>query len=244
MPAETVEELYRRIAALTDVKPGAYVLDLGAGTGALAGPILRDGYRYLGVDGSDTMLRRFQFDSADLIQGDLLHLPMRDVSVDLVLAFRVFGVVRGWRHGVRECLRVLRSGGYLVAGRVVREEESIAEFIRNERNRMLRGAGIETVRPGAGDAEIEAELANAMEATPGIEVIDFSLQATPRQLIDQNLSGWRIAALTEGLKARLQTHLSRAVEERCGDLESLIDQPAGVRVGLYRKRGSGSASRD
>jgi SAM-dependent methyltransferase len=236
LPADLVEELHRRITAATELRTGAMVLDAGAGTGVLAGSLLRDGYRYLGLDASSEMLRRFHLETVDLLRADLRRLPLAGGCIEVVVAFRVFGVIRGWRHAVRECVRVLRPDGYLVAGRVVRDPGSIAEFIRSERNQLLHDAGIATERPGANDGEVDAELAGAMEQTAGIGTLEFTIETTPRQLVEQNLSGWRIAELDGGLRQRLRACLDEAVEARTGGLEVTVAQPAALKLGVYRKR--------
>ncbi|HTE86273.1 MAG TPA: class I SAM-dependent methyltransferase, partial [Dehalococcoidia bacterium] len=161
LPAEVMEALHWQIVDAAGLAPGAAVVDVGAGTGALAGPFLRDSFSYVGLDASGAMLRQFHaaYHRAlqavpQVVQADLLALPLQDSSFDLVLAFRVFGVVRGWRRGIRECLRVLRTGGHLIAGRVERGPGSLHEIVRSERNRLLEQAGSQTRRPGGDDSAV------------------------------------------------------------------------------------------
>jgi SAM-dependent methyltransferase len=235
LPAGVANELEHRIVAATRVSPGAAVLDVGAGTGVLAKPFLRDGYRYTGIDGSAEMLRQFRAGEAALIQADLRAMPLRDACVDVLLAFRVLGVVRGWRRGIRECLRVLRPGGYLLAGRVSRDPRSLFAFVRDERNRLLREAGIETERPGAGDGELMAALEADATLVGDLEPVEWTLTTTPRRLMEQNLSGWRIAELAETDRRDIWQALSVAVAARVGDLDQAIDESQTVGLSLFRR---------
>jgi SAM-dependent methyltransferase len=236
LPAEVLEECCRGIVEATGLRPGAMVLDAGAGTGVLAGSLVWQDYRYLGIDASPEMLRRFGWKSVDIVQGDLRRVPLVDGCIDLVVAFRVFGVVRGWRHAIRECVRALKPEAHLVAGRVARNSGSLADFIRVERNQLLREAGIATDRPGANDGEVELELSHTMEQTAGIGNVDFIVETTPRQLLDQNLSGWRISELDDGVRDRLRSRLAEIVKGRTGGLDVAVEQPAALQLDVYRRR--------
>jgi demethylmenaquinone methyltransferase/2-methoxy-6-polyprenyl-1,4-benzoquinol methylase len=104
----------RRAVAALDLAPGARVLDLACGTGDLCRELVSAGYRPVGVDRSDGMLKEASTD-APLVRADAERLPFLDASFD--------GVVCGFalRNFVeldpvfRACARVLRPGGRLVA---------------------------------------------------------------------------------------------------------------------------------
>jgi demethylmenaquinone methyltransferase/2-methoxy-6-polyprenyl-1,4-benzoquinol methylase len=89
-------------------------LDLACGTGDLCRELVSAGYRPVGVDRSDGMLKEASTD-APLVRADAERLPFLDASFD--------GVVCGFalRNFVeldmvfRACARVLRPGGRLVA---------------------------------------------------------------------------------------------------------------------------------
>jgi predicted TPR repeat methyltransferase len=73
-PFEGYSSNLERAVALADPAPGSSVLDLGAGTGALASRFLKLGSQVTGVDFSAEMLRRAQarFPQAAWLQADLL----------------------------------------------------------------------------------------------------------------------------------------------------------------------------
>jgi len=239
LPEEVLEVISLRIADATGIGPGSMVLEAGAGTGALAKALLRTGCRYVGVDASMAMLRRFRQDAANhgsLLQADLSALPLSDTSFDAVCAFRVFGVVPGWRRGAGECLRVLKPGGVLVIGGLNRDPNSLHTFVREERNRLLADAGIETGRPGASDEAILAVLSAVADMTANLEPVDWSEATTPLRQIEQDLSCGRIQTLSADRREQLRAALTVAVAARYGDLNTPLPERAGFVLHAFRVR--------
>jgi NAD(P)-dependent dehydrogenase (short-subunit alcohol dehydrogenase family) len=95
---------------------GTRILDIAAGAGALSGPAAERGATVLATDIAPGMVRRlaerlrpFRRCEAREMDGEALAVP--DASFDA--AFSIFGVMlfSDWRRGLREQVRVLRSGG-------------------------------------------------------------------------------------------------------------------------------------
>jgi ubiquinone/menaquinone biosynthesis C-methylase UbiE len=91
------------------------VLDVAAGTGALALAAARTGARVLATDFAPGMVARVAAAGlanvrAQVMDGQALELP--DASFDAV--FSIFGVIMfpDWRRGLSEMARVTRPGGY------------------------------------------------------------------------------------------------------------------------------------
>ncbi len=104
-------------AALAGVPltPASRVLDIAAGTGALALAAARTGAQVLATDFSPGMVARIAAKAvpnveARVMDGQALHLP--DAGFDAV--FSIFGVFMfpDWRKGLAEMARVTRPGGY------------------------------------------------------------------------------------------------------------------------------------
>jgi SAM-dependent methyltransferase len=104
--------------------PGRRALDLGCGAGRNAVPLARLGWRVLGLDLSWPMLAAAAPRARDKGLDDRLHLslspmdelPVRDRSVDLVIAHGVWNLARSsaeFRRAVREAARVVKPGGAL-----------------------------------------------------------------------------------------------------------------------------------
>ena len=132
--------------------PGALVLDLGCGTGAVLEPLRRRGYRPLGLDVRPEGLASVRARDPDawVVQAEADHLPLRDGSVDAVLALDVLEHVDD-RAVLAEVARVLRPGGLLIAAVPAyswlwsRRDEDAAHLRRYGRRRLervLREAGL------------------------------------------------------------------------------------------------------
>ncbi len=146
----------RRAWELAAVPPGGTVLDIAAGTGALALVAARAGARVLATDFSPGMVESVRSHNlpnieARVMDGQALDLP--DAAFDA--AFSLFGVILfpDWRRGVAEMARVVRPGGVGCLGTWRRPEGAAANLLLAD----LVGAmfpRVEASPPLAGMAEL------------------------------------------------------------------------------------------
>ena len=113
------------------------VLDVGCGTGALAGYVLDSlpACKLTGVDISPEMLRQARVrlgDTATFMPGDAEKLPFGDGAFDVVIMNAVFHHCPDPRRAAFEAWRVLATGGVLVLG-----EEWSRQPVRAVSNAML-----------------------------------------------------------------------------------------------------------
>jgi len=98
------------------------VFEPGIGTGRIAIPLAKRGYRITGVDISEEMLA---FLKKRLIssgkswrlfyqRGDVTRLPFPDETFDMAIATHLFYFIRDWRRAADEILRVVRKGKPIV----------------------------------------------------------------------------------------------------------------------------------
>lgn len=111
----------RRVRTMVEFlqpSPGERILDCGCGMGFYLKVLsVIEKAHYFGLDGDARALRFAQqaLDGrgADLVRGDVLHLPYADASFDKVLLTEVLEHLTDDRQGLAELRRVLRRGGTL-----------------------------------------------------------------------------------------------------------------------------------
>lgn len=103
----------RRTILALGLRPGNLVIDLACGTGDLAREAVRAGGRVVGVDFSAGMLRRAAARriGCHLVRGDALRLPFPDGSCDAVVSGFALRNFVHLKRALRECARILKSGG-------------------------------------------------------------------------------------------------------------------------------------
>lgn len=95
---------------------GRRALDAGCGSGAGSEFLVRAGARVVSLDVAPRNLRRMAAARMDVSLQSVLRLGIRSGSVELVHCVGVLHHTPDPREGLRECCRVLRTGGLLVLG--------------------------------------------------------------------------------------------------------------------------------
>lgn len=115
---------YRTVAR--EMGDAVRILELGAGTGRVTLPLLRDGHQVTALDAAPSMLERLQSAAHEagltealmVVEADMRKIPRPDASCDLVISpFNALMHLYDWRDLLacfREAHRVLRPGGAFV----------------------------------------------------------------------------------------------------------------------------------
>lgn len=94
------------------MRPGARVLEIGAGTGEQANELRRRGFDVVAIDVPSSNYAADR--SADVIDYDGRQIPLPDASVDIVFSSNTLEHVPDLAQMHREIARVLRPGGYCI----------------------------------------------------------------------------------------------------------------------------------
>lgn len=157
--------------AIAALKPGETVLDLGSGGGFdcfLAARQVGETGRVIGVDMTPDMISKARANAArsglgnvEFRLGEIEHLPVADVSVDVILSNCVVNLSPDKAQVYREAFRVLRPGGRLAISDVVAVKPLPAAVMDNLEAYCgcLAGAAtpaaLEEILAGAGFVEVD-----------------------------------------------------------------------------------------
>ena len=123
--------------------------------------------------------------SMRLVTSDVMHLPFRDASFDRVIAVHVLHLIDGWQQVLREALRVLRPGGFLLHCWDEGSRSSMSSMHAVWQKIVVEmGGSLE--RPGATSNQMVVELLQSWGLQPqSIRALTWEYVTTPRQGIER-----------------------------------------------------------
>jgi SAM-dependent methyltransferase len=184
--------------AIASLRAGEVVVDLGSGGGFdafLASPEVGATGRVIGVDMTPTMVSKARanaekgaFTNVEFRLGEIEHLPMADLTADVIISNCVINLSPDKPQVFREAFRVLKPGGRLAVSDVVASTE-LPEEMRNDPvlyagciagapllddlHAMLQAAGFQNIRVTPKDESREF----IKDWAPGRGVEDYVLSA-------------------------------------------------------------------
>ncbi|WGU92150.1 MerR family transcriptional regulator [Paenibacillus dendritiformis] len=143
------DSILDRVTREAAPRPGESGLELGVGTGNLAGRFLREGAAMTGIDQSDAMLEqcRGKYPAIRLLKGNLMAIPLADVAFDFIVSTYALHHLTDDQKEIafEEMGRLLRSGGRIViADLMFMDNEHRAAFL-DELNARGDKASVEAV---------------------------------------------------------------------------------------------------
>jgi len=146
LQAERAASLARRLEELLVLTGDERVLDVGAGTGAVAFALASRVREVVAVDADEAMAARARADAppnVEVVVADAERLPFEDFSFDLAASVRTLHHTRRPELVVAELARVTRPGGTILVADQLAPVDPLAAF---ELNRFERARDASTTR--------------------------------------------------------------------------------------------------
>ena len=189
IPLEAANRLGAAVAKMAG--DGARIVDLGGGAGRISIPVAAC-LDTIAVDIEPHMLRASRALATErgvsigLCVGTVLQLPFADDQFDAVLITNVLHQVEKWRDALTEATRILKSGGVLIMGRDILDEDSCAGRLRQQ-SRLITGRLAPEMLPtdAAGPALFQHLQAMGGQGGPPVTACSWTEPLSPRQVLDR-----------------------------------------------------------
>lgn len=220
------------------------VLDLGAGTGRVGRAFVEEGDRYIGVDSSLEMLRRFRLQAGQsngrapvLVQALGEQLPFPDASVDVVLLMHVLSSAGNWRGLLEEARRIARPGGVLIVGQTSGPESGVDARMKGHVAEILRDLS-QAADPPKGRREKAIEwLEVAAAHYRRVIAASWHSERSPRMFLERHRTGHRFAALPATVQEEVLGRLGAWAESAFGSLDTLSRELYHFELLVFELRG-------
>lgn len=188
LPPHEANQLADALWQALGVTPASHILEIGIGTGRIAGPLAQRGLTMTGIDLSRPMLEvlRQKFPTLPVAVADMTCLPFTAATFDGILAFHVLHLVSEWRAALAEAVRVLRPRGKFIFSIHGRDPNSVNMQLRTQWRKLLADQGVTADRPGTRSDDQVDEVLHQLGARDHqqIEVIRSHEPITARFVLD------------------------------------------------------------
>lgn len=202
-PPGIAEAIHRAVWSVVNNLHPVRILDLGAGTGRIGKAFVAAGDPYIGVDLSLGMLQEFRANAANavLVQADGHQLPFPGRSFNIVMLMQVLSGAGDWRGLLDETRRVLRPGGFIIAGHTTMPANGVDRRMKRRLNEILALMGTESRRGRLRRDEALTWLEAHARRHSHHHAASWNAERTPAQFLERHRTGAQFSALPPEVQA-------------------------------------------
>lgn len=165
VPQRIAEALERELTT------GCQILEVGVGTGRIAGPLQAHGFGIVGLDISTGMLARARGKGvSDVLLADVTELPFTNDAFDHVLSVHVTHLISEWRAALSEMSRV--ASDRLVS--IVTERDGCdVEAMQHAYEELCAEEGFEVRHPGMRERDL-SDMVHPVRVVPVAENVEMA----------------------------------------------------------------------
>jgi SAM-dependent methyltransferase len=230
------------LASAGALKPGARVLDMGAGTGRVAIAFARLGFDVVALEPSLSMLGALRSKAPEqriqLIAGEGARLPFTEGGFDGVVLARILYLMSDWQAVLQQARDALKPGAHLFHEWGNGHPDETWVQIRERARALFQSAGIESpFHPGArAEADVDACLMDLGFVRSTELPLGPGTSMTLRDFVGRIVSG-ELSYIWSVPKEVQQRSLPQLKDwcEQMFDLDQPFPMPRDVRWTIYRK---------
>jgi SAM-dependent methyltransferase len=235
-------EVVQELAYWGDLRPGARILEVGAGTGRVSIAFAGIGCKILAVDPAVAMLDQLRRKAPEaqihILVGEGARLPFATGCFDGVVLARVLYLMSDWQSALRQAYEVLKPTGCLLHEWGNGQADEAWVQVREKARTLFEEAGVnDPFHPGArSEAEVDAFLMRLgliqSKRLPAGHGAGMTLGDFVRRMVNGELSYiWNVPK-------HVQQACLPQLEEWCRstfDLEQIVPIPRELVWTIYRK---------
>lgn len=186
---EVSERLTEEILRLGRATSDTTFFEPGIGTGRVALPIVKRGYRYTGVDVSEAMMDKLRqklegkAHRLTLINADATALPLEDNSFGVVIAPHILHLIADWQTAMDELRRVLKPDGVFIYFHHPTNRTATRDAIGGQWREILSGYGYDSGFTGGVTVDVLGRLQEQGATLETVAVAELSRESTVDSLM-------------------------------------------------------------
>lgn len=234
-PEGVPQAIHRAVWSAASHLHAVRTLDLGAGTGRIGKVFVAAGDDYIGVDLSAAMLQEFRahMPNAILVQADGHRLPFRSHTFNIVMLMQVLSGASDWRGLLDEARRVLKPGGFIVAGHTTMPHNGVDRRMKRRLNEILSYLGAESRQGRLRRDEALHWLETQARHHSRQVAASWNAERTPAHFLERHRTGAQFSALPREIQTAALDELIAWAATEFRSLDTVFDEQHSFELDIF-----------